>query len=131
MMTDAAALVTRYLRQMEARDLAAAQACLAPDFTMIFPGSVRLHRLEDLVAWSRTRYREVRKTFERIDGAGDVVWVSGMLAGTWLDGRTFDQIRYVDRFELKDGLILRQDVWNDMGEYRLAEGRRAQPGGAA
>lgn len=123
MATDPAAeTLTRFLRLMEARDLAAASALLAPGFRMVFPGGVEMERLEELVAWSRERYRWVRKTFDRIESTGEAVWVSGKLAGEWLDGRAFEGIRYVDRFELKDGLIVRQDVWNDMGEARLAEG---------
>lgn len=113
---DEADTVTRFLRVMEARDLDAATAMLAPDFTMVFPGGVEMRRLEDLVAWSRTRYARVVKTFDRIDRAGSAIWVSGTLAGEWLDGSTFEGIRYVDRFEIDDGLIRRQEVWNDMGE---------------
>lgn len=123
MTTDPAAeTLTRFLRLMEARDLAAASALLAPGFRMVFPGGVEMERLEDLVAWSRERYRWVRKTFDRIESTGEAVWVSGTLAGEWLDGRPFEGIRYVDRFELKNGMIIRQDVWNDMGEARLAGG---------
>jgi len=36
-----------------------------------------------------------------------------------LDGRPFEGIRFIDRFEIQDGLIVKQDVWNDMGEYKL------------
>ena len=118
----AAETLTRFLRLMEARDLTAASALLAPGFRMVFPGGVEMERLEELVAWSRERYRWVRKTFDRIESTGEAVWVSGTLAGEWLDGRAFEGIRYVDRCELRDGLIARQDVWNDMGEARLAEG---------
>lgn len=116
-MTDAAR-VTTFLRLMEARDLAAAQAMLAPDFVMVFPGGVTMTCLEELVAWSRTRYTRVVKTFDRIEATADAVWVSGTLAGEWLDGATFDGIRYVDRFEIRYGLISRQEVWNDMAEWR-------------
>lgn len=119
-MSAATETVTRFLRAMEARDLEAAAALLAPSFTMTFPGGVEMQRLEDLVAWSRPRYRSIRKAFDRVEDAGTAVWVSGTLAGEWPDGRAFEGIRYVDRFELQDGLIVRQEVWNDMGEARLA-----------
>lgn len=121
-MTEAAAeTLKRFLRLMESRDLGAASEHLAPGFRMVFPGGVEMERLDELVAWSRERYRWVRKTFERIESAGQAVWVSGTLSGEWLDGRPFEGIRYVDRFELQDGLIVRQDVWNDMGEAKLAD----------
>jgi hypothetical protein len=120
-MESAADIVTRFLRRMEARDLDGAAAHLAPGFRMVFPGGREMERLEDLVAWSRDRYRFVKKTFDRVEAAGSAVWVSGMLSGEWLDGRSFAGIRYVDRFELTEGLIRRQEVWNDMGEFRLSE----------
>ena len=121
-MTETAAeTVTRFLRLMEARDLAGAQALLAPGFRMVFPGGAEMARLEELIAWAKDRYRWVRKTFDRVESSDRAVWVSGTLAGEWLDGRAFDGIRYVDRFEIENGLIVRQDVWNDMGEARLAD----------
>lgn len=115
---DEATIVTRFLRLMEARDLAAAQAMLAPEFVMVFPGGVTMTRLEDLVGWSRTRYAHVIKTFNRIECTEGAVWVSGTLAGEWLDGTAFAGIRYVDRFQIQDGRITRQEVWNDMAETR-------------
>jgi ketosteroid isomerase-like protein len=119
---DEAETVTRFLRLMEARDLDAARALLAEGFTMVFPGGVEMESLDDLVAWSGGRYRRVVKTFDRIDRAGPAVWVSGTLAGEWLDGSVFEGIRYVDRFEVEGGLIRRQEVWNDMAEIlRQAE----------
>jgi SnoaL-like domain len=121
----AAETLKRFLRLMEARDLAAASTFLAPGFRMVFPGGVEMERLEELVAWSRERYRWVQKTFDRIEPTGRAVWVSGTLAGKWLDGRRFDGIRYVDRFELEAGRIVRHEVWNDMGEARLAESKFA------
>lgn len=81
-----------------------------------------MHRLEELVAWSKPRYQRVGKTYERFDECwGDeatVVYCSGTLHGVWLDGTPFDGIRFIDRFEVVDGLLRRQDVWNDMGEVR-------------
>lgn len=47
-----------------------------------------------------------------------IVYVRGTLHGRWLDGSGFTGIRFVDRFEIRNGLIGRQDVWNDAGEYR-------------
>ena len=113
-----------FLRSMEARDLASAQACTAPGFTMQFPGATSFTDFAELLAWSRQRYASVRKSFDRIDVAHkdgvDVVYISGTLSGTWLDNTTFRDIRYLDCFDIKDGRIVRQVVWNDMGEARLA-----------
>jgi len=115
--------VREFLAAMERRDLAVAAGFLAPEFSMVFPGGAQFSRLEDLVAWSRQRYRRVGKVFERVDTAASldcaVVYCSGTLQGEWLDGRPFSGIRFIDRFQVRGGLLLSQAVWNDMAEARL------------
>lgn len=118
----------RYLRVMEERDLAAARRMLDPAFRMAFPGDKRMTDLDALVANSASRYRFVKKTFDETDSGTDkhgrpVVVISGTLFGEWPDGRAFSGIRYCDRFVLKDGRLLEQHVWNDLGEAMRAAGR--------
>jgi hypothetical protein len=119
---EAAGIVRNFLERMQARELAAAGDYLAPGFEMVFPGGTRMTRLEQLVEWARGRYRSVAKDYERFDECwGDgvtVVYCSGTLHGTWLDGTTFQGIRFVDRFEIADGRIRRQEVWNDLAEAK-------------
>lgn len=119
---DASALVQSFLGLMQARDLAGAARFLAPGFQMLFPGGARLHRLEELVQWASTRYQRVGKTYERFDECwsdeGSTVYCFGTLHGVWLDGSAFEGIRFIDRFEVVDGLFTRQDVWNDLAETR-------------
>ena len=121
----AKAVALRYLALMEARDLAGAQRLVAPDAAYVFPGGARLTSLSAIVAGSAGRYQHVAKHVERCDlcaGADgrDVVYILGTLYGRWTDGSTFAGIRFVDRFEIREGLIVLQEVWNDIGEYRLA-----------
>jgi phenylpyruvate tautomerase PptA (4-oxalocrotonate tautomerase family) len=115
-------VVRQFLAAMQARDLDLAKGFLALDFQMQFPGGACFTQLEQLVEWGRQRYRSVSKTFERFDEAwtdrGSVVHCHGTLSGEWLDGRAFSGIRFIDRFELADGLLVRQDVWNDLAEHR-------------
>ena len=51
----AADLVHDYLNAMQARDLQAAGAFLDDGFWMEFPGAVRMHTLDELMAWSKPR----------------------------------------------------------------------------
>ena len=123
MSTDAAASVRAFLAAMEARELAAAESFLAPGFVMVFPGDARFTRLSDLVARAGTRYRFVRKSYTRFDTApavdGTAVTCFGTLYGEWPDGTPFDGIRFCDWFLAgPDGKLLRQEVWNDLGEAR-------------
>ncbi len=115
-------LVLDFLAAMEERDLDAARALLGPGFKMVFPGPKNMTGLGELVDWAAGRYRFVRKTHDGIeafqDGQRTVVYVRGLLSGEWPDGEAFEGIRYIDRFEIADGLIVRQDVWNDLAEAR-------------
>jgi ketosteroid isomerase-like protein len=112
----ASALVRRYLEAMERRDLAAAKACLAPEFFMVFPGNRRFATLEALVEAAKGRYRSARKTYERYDECGEQVYCFGTLHGELLDGTPYSGIRFIDRFTVKDGKLVDQRVWNDMAE---------------
>lgn len=118
----ASEVVAAFLQAMQARDLPSAQGFLAPGFVMCFPGGARFNTLEDLVAWGRTRYQDVTKQFERFDecwaSEGTVVYCHGTLQGHWLDGSAFSGIRFMDRFLVQGGQLVRQDVWNDLAEHR-------------
>ncbi len=111
-----------FLAAMEKGDLATAEAMLAPGFRMTFPGKALMATIDDLIEWAKDRYRFVKKTvtcteaFHK-DGAA-VVFVSGTLSGEWPDGAPFEGIRFIDRFEIKGGKLVSQDVWNDIAEER-------------
>ena len=119
-------VVRVFLDLMEKRQLPEARALLAPDFVMTFPGNVSPSSLEALVEWAKNRYRFVRKTYEHVEvcGTGNdraVVYCSGTLSGEWLDQTPFEGIRFIDRFELRSGLIRRQSVWNDMALHTIPQ----------
>lgn len=119
-------VVRLFLDLMERRQLPEAQALLAPDFAMTFPGNVSPPSLEALVEWAKNRYRFVRKTYEHVEVCGNggdhaVVYCSGTLSGEWLDQTPFEGIRFIDRFELRSGLIHRQSVWNDMALHNIPQ----------
>ena len=119
-MSDAEALVVRFLRALEARDLDGASGCLALDVQMVFPGGAVFSNLDQLIDWARPRYQRVAKKIERIDTSlaadGEIAICQGTLYGVWLDGQAFQDIRFVDWFLIRDGLICRPHVWNDLAE---------------
>ena len=108
--------VRAYLDAMERRDLAAAKTFLAPGFFMVFPGNKRFDALEQLVESAKGRYRSARKTYERYETAGDAVYCYGTLHGELLDGAPYSGIRFIDRFTVRGGKLVDQNVWNDMAE---------------
>lgn len=119
----ALATVERYLRLVEARSLDEASTLLAPDVTITFPGGRSFSNLAEQVASSAGRFRTARKVFERfdasLDGEATVVYVFGTLEGETLDGSSFSGVRFIDRFELRNELIVDQKVWNDVAERGL------------
>jgi len=118
----AADIVTSFLNAMEQRDLNAASEFLSEEFSMTFPGGVSFTTLQQLVEWSKTRYSSIAKKYDQFDESytvdGTVVYCHGTLHGEWLDGSTFDGIRFIDRFVMSNGLIQSQQVWNDLAETR-------------
>ncbi|MEY8839614.1 4-oxalocrotonate tautomerase family protein, partial [Cribrihabitans sp. XS_ASV171] len=62
---DPAVLVRDYLAAMERRDLEAAKSMLGEGFSMQFPGAGPMTQLEELIAWSKPRYRFVTKSYDR------------------------------------------------------------------
>lgn len=113
-------IIKSFLAAMEARNLEQAKAFLANDFQMTFPGNVSLSTLEDLIAWSQTRYKFVKKDIEDISLSfhelTTIGYCHGTISGEWLDGTTFNDIRFIDRFEIIPEGITKQDVWNDMAQ---------------
>lgn len=116
-------VVLDYLAAAEERDLPRATALLAEDVEIIFPGGVRHPDLGAVVTAAKGRYRSVVKSIDSIDVDLDQksVVIAGELAGENLYGVEFNGIRFIDRFELQDGLISRQHVWNDLEESKVLE----------
>lgn len=116
----ASVIVRSFLDAMENRDLELAFNHLSPDFRMTFPGNIQFTELEELVAWGKTRYRSISKSYTRFDESTDgedaIVYCFGTLSGTLPDDTSFERIRFIDRFTIRDGKLLDQQVWNDMGE---------------
>src|SRR4026209_1001452 len=101
---------------MERRDLAAAKALLAPGFFMVFPGNRRFDTLEQLIEWAKGRYRSARKAYDVFEVSTDSVFCFGTPHGEWLDGNAYAGIRFIDRFTVRDGKLVDQQVWNDLAE---------------
>lgn len=118
----AVAVAQDYLRAMEAGDLDHAQHLLAADALVIFPGGACLAGAPAIAAATRRRYRVCVKSLERCDvlprPRGAIVYCIGTLSGAWADGTEFADIRFVDRFEIEDGAIVRHEVWNDSAHAR-------------
>ena len=115
-------LVISFLTALEARELDKAQSFFAPGAKMTFPSGKVLATIQELVEWSKGRYKFVRKSLHQFDeethNGVTTVYCRGVLNGEWLDGSPIKDVRFIDRFEFKDGKIIDQQVWNDLAEFR-------------
>jgi hypothetical protein len=113
--------IQRFLQLMEARDLDTANTMILPSASIVFPGGKVFTSQAEMVTASKGRYKWVKKTFDKIDAlllSEDevVVYVMGTLYGENRHDVEFSGIRYIDRFVIQDGLIVSQEVWNDLAE---------------
>ncbi|WP_398475536.1 nuclear transport factor 2 family protein [Tardiphaga sp.] len=122
-LTDDAALVERFLVASMIPDPETAGTFMSADVDITFTGGRKFKHPRDATAFNAMRYKWVKKKMERTDVApGDgetVVYNTGTLYGEWHDGTTFEGNRYVDRFVVRDGKIVKMDVWNDSAERIL------------
>lgn len=118
-LSPAAELVIRFLRTMEARDIEAAEKMMVKGALIVFPNGRVFPNQRTMVETAKDRYQWIKKTFDQIDDfemadGSQVVYVMGTLYGCNAHGVEFNNIRYIDRFIIRNGLIVSQEVWNDL-----------------
>lgn len=118
-----AEIVRAYLEASMIPDPDAAARYMKPGTEITFTGGRVFDHPRGPTAFNAGRYKWVKKRMERFDVApaeGEtVVYSVGTLYGEWTDGTPFEGNRYVDRFVVRDGLIVKMDVWNDSAERLL------------
>src|SRR4051812_22396729 len=130
-------VVNEFLRLVMLPDPVAASRYTAPGMEIIFTGKRTMREPADTTRFNAARYKWVKKRIERTDtvisspeeaGRGEtVVYSIGTLYGEWPDGTPFEGNRYVDRYVVRHGLIVRMDVWNDSAEWLLVRAGLAKP----
>lgn len=122
-------MLSDFLVLTSERELEKASKYLAQDAELIFPGGYRYRSLQEMAEGAKGRYRWVKKRFDKWDVFPDessgvtTAYSVGTLYGEDLSGQAFEGIRFVDRFEIKDGFIQLQEVWNDMGQSEVGKNK--------
>jgi hypothetical protein len=120
-----AEIVRRYLELSMIPDPDAAAQYMKPGTIITFTGGRDFDTPRGPAAFNKDRYRWVKKKMDRFDvcpGKDEtVVYSVGTLYGEWPDGTPFEGNRYVDRFVVRDGQIVKMDVWNDSAERILTQ----------
>ena len=131
--TAAGRIVEDFLEASMIPDPVRARTYMAPDVKITFTGGRKFDDPAGTAAFNAARYRVVKKNFERTDvvaGGTDeetIVYNTGTLYGQWPNGDAFEGNRYVDRFVVRHGKIVRMDVWNDSAEMLLIRAGLAKP----
>jgi len=126
-------IVEEFLRIIMIPDPVAARAFVSPQLRIRFTGAREMKDPTECSAFNASRYKWVKKKFEQTDvvaGDGDdeaIIYNIGTLYGEWLDGTPFEGNRYVDRYVVRDGLIVKMDVWNDSAERMLLRAGLCEP----
>lgn len=119
----AARIVEEYLVASMVPDPEKAATYMADGVVITFTGGRVFSHPAGTAAFNANRYAWVKKSMDRFDVApGDgetVVYSIGTLYGEWPDGAPFEGNRYVDRFVVQGGKIVKMDVWNDSAERIL------------
>lgn len=115
--------VKDYLEASMAPDPVRAARHVAPEFLCRFTGNRHFDTPSGPTGFNAARYQWVKKRIERYDvvpgETETIIYSLGYLYGAWPDGTAFDHNRYVDRFVVRNGLIVETDVWNDSAEWIL------------
>ncbi|TPQ29963.1 hypothetical protein C2U70_27755 [Bradyrhizobium guangdongense] len=118
-----AKIVEAYLVASMIPDPDAAAVYMAPGTVITFTGGREFDHPRGPTGFNAKRYSWVKKKMDRFDvcpGDGEtVVYSIGTLYGEWKDGTPFEGNRYVDRFVVRNGKIVKMDVWNDSAERIL------------
>ena len=123
--TTAAKVVDEFLRLVMIPDPIAARSFVSPELRIRFTGGRAMRDPAETTAFNASRYLWVKKRIERTETVADatadgiIVYSLGTLHGCWPDGTPFEGNRYVDRYVVRDGLIVQMDVWNDSAEWLL------------
>ncbi len=119
----AAGIVEAFLTASMIPDPETAARYIAEPLKLTFTGGRRFTHPRDCTAFNAKRYKWVKKAMERSDvvpGHGEtIVYNIGTLYGEWPDSTAFEGNRYVDRFVVRGGKIVKMDVWNDSAERIL------------
>jgi ketosteroid isomerase-like protein len=132
-MNDPVKIVEEYLRLHMIPDPDSARQFCAPGMEIRFTGNRLMHDPAEATAFNRSRYKWVKKKFGPThvaeEGTEDqtVVYQTGTLYGEWPDGTPFEGNRYVDRYVVRRGKIVRMEVWNDSAESLLVRAGHAKP----
>ena len=122
---EARRIVEEFLDASMIPDPVKARTYMAPEVAITFTGGRKFTEPRQTAAFNASRYKWVKKKFERTDvvagGTAEeaIVYNTGTLYGEWPDGKPFAGNRYLDRFVVRHGLIVKMDVWNDSAEILL------------
>lgn len=122
-LSEEARIVHDFLEASMKPDPVLAATFMADDVVITFTGGRVYQHPSGPTGFNAMRYAWVKKDMRQFDVAegaeGTVVYSTGYLYGEWPDGTPFDGNRYVDRFVVENGKIVKMDVWNDSAERIL------------
>jgi len=113
---DPRATVEEFFSRMEDERRSTVDELFADTVTITVPGETFTgpSAATEFLAFLEPRYEWAGKEFDRWLVKGETVISIGTLYGVDNDGERFENVRYVDIYEVTDDLITRLDIYNDL-----------------
>ena len=122
---EAEVLVDRYLQLFMEGQIIEAEALLMPGAPLVFPGGAIQTSLSDVADEVNRLYERVGKVITRtwsVQVGGDIiVTMTGHLFGVSRTFGSFSDVRFIDFFTVRDGMIVAQEVINDAAQVGIVE----------
>lgn len=122
--SDPRAVVEEFFERLEDEDRRqTVDELFAPDVRITVPGAEfeGPDASQQMREFLSPRYEWIAKEFDQWITSGPHVVSTGTLYGVDNGGDEFDGVRYVDVYEVHDGLIRRLDIYNDLAADGVVE----------
>jgi hypothetical protein len=119
--TEARRVVEQFIKGVNERDGDAVRAFASPDIHMTFPGGIVIRSVEAFFEWVAGRSPQSVYVYDVIDVVNlpdqTVAYASGQVEGVTVSGLAFTGVRVIDKFVIRDGLVVAKEAWSDMAEF--------------
>jgi hypothetical protein len=118
---EARKVVEQFIKGVNERNGDAVRAFAGPEIHMTFPGGIVIRSVEEFFEWLAGRSPRSIYKYDVIDVVTfddrAVAYASGIVDGVTASGAEFAGVRVLDKFVIKDGLVVKKEAWSDMAEF--------------
>lgn len=118
---EARKVVEKFIKGVNERDGGVVRALSSPQLHMTFPGGIIIRSVDEFFEWLASRSPRSAYDYANIDVVTlddcAVAYASGKMDGVTAGGVEFTNVRVMDKFVIRDGLVVAKEAWSDMAEF--------------